>query len=350
MRWFHGEPIAARVRACCPPTLLLICVLFFWSASADAQTRLHGVVYLGDVPTLVASELGFFAKQGLDMDVRYGQSGAHNLSKLRQGETDFALMAVTPLVLHALQTDAEKGPDDPLILASISHSIGLNFIMARLDGPIEHPGDLAGARIALLRGTNAELLLSLFLEYHGIDPDSVTLVDVPVDEAYESLAQGAVDAAVLWEPWASRLDDRFSESQRRFAVSNVYTARWLLVGRRAAVERDPDTVQGLLRAYREAIRHMDSHPDEAIALYARVRDVSEDRVRNGWDSLIYGLSLNWSLITAMQQQAEWGRDAGYAPPGARFRPLRLIAPGPLTAVAPATVGLPEIQALLESWE
>ncbi|MCC5857446.1 MAG: ABC transporter substrate-binding protein [Ectothiorhodospiraceae bacterium] len=307
---------------------------------AQAETRLEGVVYLGDIPTLVASEFGFFSKQGLELEVAYGDSGLSNLRRLRAGQTDFALMALTPLILEAMREETAEGPNDPLILASISHSIGLNFIMARQDSRVRHPVDLRDARIALVRGSNAELLLDFFLEYHGIQADAVNLVDLPIRQVFDALAEGEADAAVLWEPWATRLDARLGEPQRRFDVSNVYTARWLLVVRREVLEREAETVRLVLRAYRDAIRFMDAHPEEAIALYGRMRQVSAEQARANWHNLIYGLSLNWSLITAMQQQAEWSRDAGYAGVGVRFRPFLLIAPEPLHSVLPTAVSLP----------
>ncbi len=319
-------------------------------APAEAQKRMEGVVYLGDVPTLVASEFGFFAEQGLTLDVQYGDSGVSNLRRLRAGETDFALMAVTPLILETIGREAPEGPNDPLILASISHSIGLNFIMARQDGRVRHPADLRDARIALVRGSNAELLLDFFLEYHGIEADAVTLVDLPIGGVFDAVVEETVDAAVLWEPWATRLDDRFDEPQRRFDVSNVYTARWLLVVRRGVLEQKPETARQVLRAYREAIRFMDTHPEDAIALYARMREVSAEQAQANWHNLIYGLALNWSLITAMEQEAKWSRDAGYAMEGARFQPLRLIAPEPLRSVLPAAVSLPAAAAFPENGE
>lgn len=318
----------------------LVLLLFGMSpAQAEDVRRLHGVVYLGDIPTLVASERGYFSGQGLDLDVHFGDSGKDNLELLRAGKTDFALMAVTPLVLDAVAREYAGDPNDPQVIASISHSIGLNFVVTRAGNGIEHPVDLEGSRIALVRGTNAELLLHFFLEYYGLSVDQVRLVYLPVAEVFEAVAANEVDAAVLWEPWATRLDARLGEPQQRFEVSNVYTARWLLVGRREIVQQSAQAAEQVLQAYAEAIRHIDAYPEDAISLYARHHGVEAEDVAVRWHNFIYGLSLNWSLVTALQQQAEWARDAGYATPQVQFRPLRLVDPRPLNAVQPAAISL-----------
>lgn len=321
---------------------LLISSALVWSvAQADSPKRLTGTNYLGDMPTVVASELGFFSAEVGDLAVEFGHSGLENLRALRAGETDFALMALTPLVLELLEDDSPPGRGGaPVILASISHSIGLNFVMARDEAGIQIPDDLAGKRIGVMRRTNAEFLLNAFLEYHGLSIDSVTLRDMPTAAVFDGLLEGRLDAGVLWEPWVTRLETEADARFHSFEVSNVYTARWLLVTRDDVVAEQFELGVAVLQAYRKAIDYMDQHPDEAIELYASHGDLPAELVRERWDNLIYGLSLNWSLLGALQQQIEWARDAGYGVLGRQLPPLSLIEPAPLREIMPQAVNLP----------
>ncbi len=82
-------------------------VQFFASAAADGAVdppvvRIDGGAFLGDLPTIVADSRAMFAEHGLETAIAYSDSGARNMQRLRADEVDFALMALTPLVLDRL--------------------------------------------------------------------------------------------------------------------------------------------------------------------------------------------------------------------------------------------------------
>ncbi|MDZ7748712.1 MAG: hypothetical protein U5K43_07600 [Halofilum sp. (in: g-proteobacteria)] len=86
--------------------------------AADPPIRIDGVTYLGDLPTLVAEHRGLFTRNGIRAEVRHGDSGKQNLGRLRAGETDFALMALTPWCWTSWPTRPRPARDDPVALAS----------------------------------------------------------------------------------------------------------------------------------------------------------------------------------------------------------------------------------------
>lgn len=331
------------------PAVLFTCLVAINGAAVadEPPLRLSGVVYLGDLPTLVAEEQGLFERHGLDLAVDYHHSGRETLTRLRAGETDFALMALTPLVLDRLSAGGSAEGEQPVILANVSHSVGLNHIVVLPDSPIEHPGQLAGHTIGLMSGTNADFILSIFSTYHGINPDDVTRRDLSTDEIGAALRAGEIDAGVLWEPWVDRLFEDIGMPVRRFSVSSAYTARWVLVTRRRLVEERPVQTAALLRVYEDAIEFIDREPERARALYAEHAELSAETVQGNWQGLIYDLSLNWSLLTALQQQIEWGRGELPDKPERDLSVLSLIMDGPLRSVAPAAVSIPTANGIAE---
>lgn len=310
---------------------------------SGAVARITGVLYLGDLPTLVADRRGLFAAGGVEADVRYGFSGKRNLEKLRAGETDFALMALTPLVIDLLQDPDPGEADDPVILASLVHSTRLNQVLALTGSGLERPADLVGRRVGIMRGTNAEFVWSLFAAYHGLDPGAVEVVDRPVPDLLTAILDQRIDAAVLWEPWTTRLHQGTGGAVRVFPGSNVYTAKWVLVARRASVARDAGQARAVLDAYREAIEYIEQHTGEALEIYARQAAVSPDLLAGVHRDLSFELSLDWSVIATLQQQLQWAGHAGYERAGPPPRVLSLIEPGPLRSLAPHAVGIPAVK-------
>lgn len=308
--------------------------------TVDAQpVRLSGVIYLGDLPTVVAQHQGLFENYDLDVAVEYNASGKVNLEKLRRGETDFAMMALTPVVLDQLADATPGGLDDPVILACLVHSTQLNQIVALTGESIASPPDLQGRRVALVKGTNAEFLWWLFAFLHGFDPMSVELLDMPIDVIPDALANGDIDAAVIWEPWTSRLQQRLGAGLQSFHGGDVYTAKWVIVTtRRNAVER-PDLARNILSAYQDAINLVGREPEQAIRIYSQRTGESEEILRVHWQELDYDLNLDWSIITALQLQLEWARRVGYQTAANEVNILSLIEAAPLLAVEPGAVGI-----------
>jgi len=318
------------------------------STAAEPQTqgtvRIAGAAYVGDLPTHVADARGLFAGQGLDAVVDYSESGKRNMARLRAGETDFALMALTPLVLDRLADPDPGGPDDPVILASLLQSHELTVIFAAPDSGIDRPADLGGHRVAIERGTNTEFVWWLFEQFHDIDPASVEVVSIPFAETPEAVASGRVDAAVLPEPWASRLEARLQATGRspvrRFNTRNLYAGRWVLVTTRRHVLQRREACRKLLAAYREAIEFIERAPADAISIYAENTGATDSILAERWEALDYDLNLDWALIASLQEQLRWIRDVGKPDAGAPLRVLELLETGPLREVRADAVKIP----------
>lgn len=309
-------------------------------AGAARETRIAGVVYLGDLPTVVAEHEALFARHGVDARIAFNLSGRDNLGRLRAGRTDFALMALTPFVLDLLADDTPNQPDDPIIVANLVHSTALNHVVSVADRGIRTPADLAGRRIGLARGTSSEFVWWLFAHFHGLDPAATEVVDRPVANIPEALASGDIDAAVVWEPWLSHLQERLQRDLMLFPGADIYTGKWVLVTTRRLAAAEPGLVRDVLAGYGDAIDFIEAEPEHAIEEYARRADTSTGLLREQWQELDHDLNLDWSLLTAIRQQLDWARSSGYPAAGGEPHVLDCIDSGPLRALRPAAVGIP----------
>lgn len=300
---------------------------------------LSGVTSPGDLPTIVADARGLFRGTGADLTVAFRLSGRRNLAALRTGDIEFAVMALTPLVLDRLRDRPPGRDDDPVILAKLAHGIDLNHVVV-LNGAGKPPAKaLRGKRIGITRGTNARFMWSLFRAFHGVEATSVPIVDLPIDAIPDALAAGRIDGAVVWQPWTDRLKHRFGDRLRVFPARRIYAASWVLVARRATIAESPELCRTVLRAYHRAVHWIKANPAAAAAIYRRRADLANGSGEALAQRLVYDLSLDWSVVSGLLQQANWAARNG---DGTRpLAPLDLMAPGPLRAVRPGHVHLPD---------
>jgi ABC-type nitrate/sulfonate/bicarbonate transport system substrate-binding protein len=344
-----GQTISGSASVC---ALAAAAIVWVGSVSADSweqrswpAVRIGGATYLGDLPTHVADNNRLFAEESLRADVQYSESGRHNLARLRAGETDFALMALTPLVLDRLADRDPGQPEDPVILASLLQSYELTAVLARPGTGIERPADLAGRRVGLERGTNTEFVWWLFEQVHRIDPASVRTVSVPFSRAAAALLGSRVDAVVLPEPWASELETRYQQLEDRqpvrFDTHNLYAGRWIIVTTRRHLHERYDTCRRVLSAYRQATEWIERSPQDAISIYAGSTAGSRRNLADRWQALDYDINLDWALVSSLQEQFHWARDRRIEHEADPIHVLDLIEPGPLQQISPAAVKIPE---------
>ena len=282
-------------------------------AAAD-RLRLTGVDYYGDLPTLIAARDGHFARAGARVRVSYGGSGQENLAELRAGRTDFALMAMPPLVIDALADPDPGEPDDPVILANLSHARPVLSIMA-LDAP-------AGAGPEALEGRR------------------IGIVDIRSDDIPAAFERGRIDAAVTWQPWTNAVRDRFGARVTEYGHDDLHVSRWLLVARRETLARAPGQTRAILRAYRSAVAWIQGNPDAANAAFrTKWQHEAAGGSRDG-PLPLFDVALTWSLFSSFRQQLRWAKAAGRE--GGDRVPdfLSLVAPRPLARLSPGAVLLP----------
>ena len=327
-----------RARRGLRPLAGLVLAVFAAAAAAD-PVRIAGVSHLGDLPTFVAEDQGLFAEAGLDVSVSRLADGRRAIERLRARTADFALTTLTPLVLDRLDHTGPQGSKDPVILASLVQPPRLNQIVTLAGTGIERPADLAGRRLGLTRGTNAEFHWWLFARFHGLDPAAVEVVDLDKEALDGALEQGRIDAAVLWQPWTARLQARVGDRLRALEDAALYDTHWVLVTRRATAQKRARLCGAVLRAYTQAIEQIEHEPMLALERFRRTRVLDAALPAPEGDPFEFRVHLDWSTLVALGQQFDWARATDRGSGERAPSVLAMLAPGPLRRASPRAVNV-----------
>jgi ABC-type nitrate/sulfonate/bicarbonate transport system substrate-binding protein len=280
-------------------------------------------------PALVAGWQGFFAAEGLQVEVIPCVNGRRCLKHLTDHEADVATVADTPIVLAAHQGEVFQ------IVATMTTSRDNSFVV-RTDRGIATPADLRGKRIGYVRGTSAHYFTDTFLTYHGITLDQITPVELDAARAPQQLAAGEVDAAGLYQPHGPKALQLLGSQGRVLPAPRLYTATMNLVVRPGV--SDADAVK-LLRALQRANAYLRADAQRAQAQVARELRLDPASVRASWDLLSFRLSLGQSLLTTLEAQSRWMRRTDQVEGDESPDFLSMMRPGPLKQVDPSAVTL-----------
>jgi len=153
-----------------------------------------------------ADARGIFRRHGIDADVKVVEAGPTIAAAIASGDAAFA-----PMDIGGFMNGKSRGAPLKLVAGG-----GLYMPQAPTAALVAAPGkrvaaarDLAGKRIGVDRvGSIAYVALLKWLKRGGVRADDVQLVFYAFPDMLGPLSQGAIDAAVLPEPWLTQAKQR----------------------------------------------------------------------------------------------------------------------------------------------
>jgi NitT/TauT family transport system substrate-binding protein len=245
----------------------------------------------------VADEQGFFAANGLKVVIKDYDSGVTSINGLLKGEVDLAEAAEFP-VTRALM---EKRPISIIVS---NDKFENDYLVGRHDRGIEDVSELKGKRIGVTLQTINEFYLARFLELNGIDLQEVTPVDLKPAQFVNALAGGEVDALIAWQPYIHQILEQQSDIVV-WPAQNNQAVYGLLVCDNEWLARHGDTIERFVRSLGQAEDYIVTYPAEAKAIIQERLDYDGDYVASVWPQHHFSLSLDFSLIVAMTDEAHW---------------------------------------------
>jgi NitT/TauT family transport system substrate-binding protein len=272
--------------------------------SKQEQAKIVGSVTLGFVGgeyaagIYIADELRLFADNGINVALRPFGIGLASYKAMLKGEVDISGPTEYVVVGGALRHEKVH------IISSIV-KVDLLSIIGRKDHGIGKVSDLAGKRIGLPRNTIAEFYLGRFLDLHGLSIRDVVPVEMNYSEGVESIKKGVIDAVVTLPPFYDSIKSASGANVVEWPAQSGYWHFGVLTSTDDWIARNPDLVVRLLRAIDQANLYIVQHPQEAKAIVQKRLNLDAASIDRAWQRLSYTISLEQSLIAAMEDEARW---------------------------------------------
>lgn len=168
-----------------------ICALFL-ATSAQAQDKmtllLDWFINPDHGPIILAEKLGYFADQGLEVEIIPPADPSAPPKLVAAGQGDIAVSYQPSQHLHVAD-------GLPLLRVGTLVETPLNCLLVLKDGPIKRIADLKGGKIGFSVAGVEEAVLTTMLGRHGVTLDDVALVNVNFSLS-PALMSGQVDAVI----------------------------------------------------------------------------------------------------------------------------------------------------------
>jgi len=269
--------MSKRVRFIVPFIALALLNGTVEATSQKLTVMLDWFVNPDHAPLVVAVEKGFFAAQGLDVEL-IAPADPNDPPKLAAaGKIDIAISYQPQLHLYVNQ-------GLPLKRFGTLIATPLNSVVVLKDSPIKSIADLRGRKIGYSVGGFEDALLKALLARHGIKLDEVTLVNVNFSLS-PSLISGQVDAVIgAFRNFELNQMDLVNKPGRAFYLEEEGIPAYdelIMVTNRDRLN-DP-RLRGFLRAVEQATQFILNHPQEAWELFIKNHKELDDELnRRAW--------------------------------------------------------------------
>lgn len=217
-----------------------------------------------------------------------------------EGEADLATNAETQALRYSVEN-----PDLRIIMTVTE---GLYRIVARRSAGIESVADLAGHRIATIPQTSAGYFLRLMLEEEGLTYDDIEAVPiVPLAGMTEALANGDVDAVVIWEPESENAAQVLGDDIIEFSGEGVYRELFNLnsTAENLADPEKRNKIVQFIRAILDASEEIRRDPARAQAMVTTAGEFDPQDVVDSWQHHGWIAAVPDDLLDVLEKQELW---------------------------------------------
>jgi NitT/TauT family transport system substrate-binding protein len=223
------------------------------------------------VPIFAAQDLGFYKKNGVEVDITTYRGGPAAQEALAIGSADMIVSAPAAAALAIKKGIEEK------IVGAVSNSANGFYIVVLSNSPITAVKDLGGKSVGVsAAGSLVELYLLWAAKQAGVH---VNAIPVGPQGLVPSLKARQVDAASLYSPLAYKLIV-LGEGRSIFDVGRdmppAIPESW--VATQALIDKNPKAVAAILQSFYEAVAYLKKNQEISISFLKKYTGEENEKV------------------------------------------------------------------------
>lgn len=252
---------------------LLLCAVMLLAGCAGKEQTADGLkevdIVLDWYPNGIhafiynAIEKGYYADEGLKVNVRFPSNSNDALSLVAAGRAQIGLYyQQDTIIARANQNVPVKS------IGAVTHA-PLNIVLSLKEKNITTPADLKGKTVGYASTELSEAILRCIMDYAGVSSDDITVVDVGFD-LMSSMTTGKVDATIgcFKNHEVPQLEEEGFEVNYMelydYGVPVYYDG--ILLANDNMIKNDPETLKKFLCASAKGFADMKSDPEGSLKI------------------------------------------------------------------------------------
>jgi len=234
---------------------------------------------LPHVGVYLARDLGYFAEEGLDVEIKSFESGVQVLRGGIAGDIDVVGSSSEPVVAAIAQGANLK------VIYSYAHALTVSLVV---QDAIKTPADLRGKNMGIQDvGAFREMMSRVVLKQAGLTPEDVHYVPVASANYIQGLLSGQIDTAVL------HVDQALNAQSRQAGLHQLVNLWEMLptyfygafIISPDKMRDNPTLAPSFVKAVMRAHRFMYANRDKTIEMASKLTNVPPEVLGPAYDQL-----------------------------------------------------------------
>ncbi|MGW0803928.1 ABC transporter substrate-binding protein [Nonomuraea sp. NPDC002799] len=232
------------------------------ASGAPTPVKVSVIPIIDVAPIYLGNQQGFFAAEGLKLELVPAQGGAAIVPAVVSGQVEFGFSNFTSLIIA-------KSKGLPLkVVAPGAGSTGtqgedFGGVVVKAGSPLKSAADLAGKRVAVNTLNNInDTTVRASIRAAGGDAKNVTFTELAFPDMLAALDKGNVDAVQVVEPFlatAKKNGDRviasnYVDTAPGLTIAGYFTSQQTLTAK-------PDLVKRFTSAMQKSLKYASDNPD-----------------------------------------------------------------------------------------
>lgn len=217
------------------------------------------------------------------------------------GQQDIGIAGDVPLLL------AKASGQDRITFAKASSGEKTQAVVVKPYSTITSATDLKGKKVAVVKGSYAHHLLDLVLKGAGLTLKDIELVNLPVADIRNAVAQGQVNAGVIWEP---ALTKGVTEKQIKLLQdgTGIKENNIFYFASTDFTKKNPAIIEGYIKALVKATAYIQSNPDAAAEAITGDVNLPKEEIVNLLKKYNYTPSISDADIQSLKVVEQFNLD------------------------------------------
>jgi NitT/TauT family transport system substrate-binding protein len=224
----------------------------------DVKFRMEWIPSGMYAPFYLASDAGYYAEQGLHVDMLNGNGSLAAIDEVNAGHADFGMASC-----GVLATAISKGR--PVVsVAQYMAKYSWAFFVPKGSG-YKSIKDLAGKSVVMSPNSSEAVLLPAVLETAGLKPDAMRIIAVDPSQKISTYGRGQGDTVITTVAYGGPLVDAARPSDiLPWADAGFVMPDYCIFTRADVVKNNPELVRKFLTATFKGVTQAQKTPDAAI--------------------------------------------------------------------------------------
>lgn len=275
IKQFHKNPSISMNGYKVLSMVLLLVSLAMGSMPAragSAPLQIGVNLWVGWMPWWIVEQKGLLKLHHVNAKLKFFGVQSESMNALAAGHLDACSLATNDVI-----SINKVKPIASIVLLN-DESSGADMLITR---GIQSGKELKGQKIAVEMGGVSHFFLSKILEKNGLNEKDVVLTNMTAADAGSAFVAKRINAAVTWEPYGSQAIKSggvalFTSKATPNAIVDVLAFRNEVIGKR------PEDVRKLIQVWFEAMKFIETNPDEAFAIMAKASSVTVPEFKEMW--------------------------------------------------------------------